>query len=139
MRVTKGPGLDYAQSYAVLREYLRLEGGDLDRYLPPMEEKPTRAHIRGVQEALNDIMSTIADWPNDKVRALAAKLQSEFGIDLAKLFHATSAKARRVLKRGAIRTDTEFYLLRSWVDQSGEPDSDRDEAWKLLDAYEFRG
>jgi len=80
-------------------------------------EKTSLSNARkGLEMAINDCVEKSADWSAEKVAAADAELQSQGLISLTEVRQSFSKKYLRVLKRGSIQSEQEFYLIKSIVD-----------------------
>lgn len=101
--------------------------------------------LSGFEQAVNDHMSAFADMAPDSV-AYAAGLRAYYrertGRELLSDFPPPTGKLKAIVKRGKIRNDTEFYLVKECVD--GLEDNPKTAAMgrdlrALLGAYETGG
>ncbi len=85
--------------------------------------------------AINDVVEFASDWPVSEVTACDREL-SHLGLPtLSQVRVRFSKLVQRVVRRGQIKSDDEFYALRNAVEQQG---ADSAALWSLLDAYEAR-
>lgn len=91
---------------------------------------------RGLAMAIGDVVEFVGDWPAANVAKCDSEL-SQNGLPTLTQVQARFSKAvQRVVRRGRIRDDEEFYALRNAVEQKGV---DAEILWRLLRAYETRG
>jgi hypothetical protein len=94
--------------------------------------------LEGVRQAANDTVETMRDWPPSAVSVLDAALLEAKIVTASEMRRRFSASLRHVLKRGKIRTETEYHLVKSIVvdldSQAVEEGRARLEA--MLAAYE---
>ncbi|WP_267388622.1 hypothetical protein [Sphingomonas sp. GC_Shp_3] len=87
----------------------------------------------GLGMAISDVVEFTSDWPATKVAACDNEF-SQFGLPTLSEVRARFSKlVQRVVRRGHIKSDDEFYALRNAVEQQG---ADAVSLWPLLDAYE---
>lgn len=80
-------------------------------------EKTSMSNARkGLEMAINDCVEKSGDWSAERVAAADAELQSQGLISLTEVRQSFSKKYLRVLKRGSIQSEQEFYLIKSIVD-----------------------
>jgi hypothetical protein len=89
----------------------------------------------GLGMAIGDVVEFTSDWPASDVEACNREL-SEMGLPtLTEVQTRFSKLVQRVIRRGRIKSDEEFYALRNAVEQR---DADTPALWPLLDAYEAK-
>lgn len=89
----------------------------------------------GLGMAISDVVEFASDWPVSEVTACDREL-SQLGLPtLSQVRVRFSKLVQRVVRRGQIKSDDEFYALRNAVEQQG---ADSAALWSLLDAYEAR-
>lgn len=89
----------------------------------------------GLGMAIGDVVEFASDWPVSEVTACDREL-SQLGLPTLSQVRARFSKlVQRVVRRGQIKSDDEFYALRNAVEQQG---ADTASLWSLLDAYEAR-
>ena len=80
-------------------------------------EKESMAKARkGLSLAINDCLEDTAEWPLDAVREFDRILEQDGAATLTELRMKHSGKYRSVLKRGKIRSEVEYYLIKGIVD-----------------------
>lgn len=104
-------------------------------------EKSSRANAKkGLQMAINDIAEMTADWRPDQVAAADSKFAAAGTLTLSEVRNRYSKKYLQILKRGVIRSENEYYLLKGVVDggsiEPGATESQQMEA--MLHDYEER-
>jgi len=73
------------------------------------------------------------DWPRDRMADLDRRLR-DAGLPTLSDIRARFGKALdRICRRGAIRNEDEFYLVRNAADLPGEHQAT---LWNLIEAYE---
>jgi hypothetical protein len=94
--------------------------------------------LAGLRQAVNDIVEQTRDWPAGARAALDEGLNVARIITLSEVVRRYASSYKRILKRGTIRNDTEYYLVNGIVvDQaSGISDEERAQLQGLVDAYE---
>ena len=73
--------------------------------------------IRGMRMAFNDTLDMAKDLSYAQKEELNAILREKFGTDLNEQNNKNYKKIKRVLQRGKIKTDEEFYLLKERIDE----------------------
>jgi hypothetical protein len=75
-------------------------------------EQQSRSRARlGLGMAINDILEQSWGFPPNKVAEVDAKFGSKGVLQLSELRRRYSRRFRGILKRGAIRNETEYYLV----------------------------
>ena len=83
--------------------------------------------------AVGDFVEMTQHWPESAVAAMDVAL-SEESLPALSVVRARFSKAiQRVVRRGIIKDDTEFFALRNAADMLGE---DASILWPLIESYE---
>ncbi|HET7576922.1 MAG TPA: hypothetical protein VFK19_10230 [Sphingomicrobium sp.] len=85
--------------------------------------------------AINDTIEATERWPADKVEAIDDLLEREGLPSLTEMRLRFSKVIRRVVARGSIKNDVEYYAVRNAAELA---DDGQEALWKLLAAYEKR-
>jgi hypothetical protein len=89
----------------------------------------------GLGMAIGDVVEFTSDWLASDVTACDHELL-RLGLPTLSQVRVTFSKlVQRVVRRGQIKSDDEFYALRNAVEQQ---DANSASLWSLLDAYEAR-
>ncbi len=118
---------------------------DLER-LPPeqrpiaclevLEKMSRKKAVTGLRQAINDCVERSSRFNHTEVTNLDAELSTRGIITLSELRRRYSKGYAKIMKRGRINNDVEYYLLRNVLDDSTEKTPDeRDLLQKLLSAY----
>ena len=83
--------------------------------------------------AIGDTIEATDGWPRNRVAAIDADLSIEGLPSLSTMRLQHSKVVRRVIARGSIKNDVEYYAVRNSVEMSAEGQG---ALWKLLSAYE---
>jgi len=75
---------------------------------------PAKAR-RGLRMAIDDCIEATSTWPPDEVSKCDIALRAQGIMSLSELRQRYSSRVRNVLKRGQIKTDVEYYMLRGIV------------------------
>jgi len=94
--------------------------------------------LEGLRMATNDILEELSRIPSAQVESLDEAFLRAGLVSLSELRRRYSSSFKRIVKRGRIQDDTEYYLLKGVVvDQSNDIDAtERALLQRLLDAYE---
>lgn len=98
------------------------------------KEAPAKARS-GLGMAIGDVVELTDDWTISDVTTCDDELSKMDLPTLSEMRARFSKVILRVVRRGAIKNNDEFYALRNAVDQRG---ADTERLWSLLDAYEAR-
>ena len=94
---------------------------------------------KGVQMAIDDFVEMTSEWSAERVIAADAKFAASGIVTLTEIRRNYSKTFARILKRGVVRTETEYYLLRGVLDGSAlENGSERQQLEGLLAAFEAK-
>jgi hypothetical protein len=92
----------------------------------------------GLRQAANDTIEETSSW-NTEARAIADEGFRVAGVvTVSEITRRYSASYKRIVKRGFIRNDTEYYVINAiLVNQgSGIPDDERASLQRIAEAYE---
>lgn len=108
-------------------------------FLKNLEQKSMSNAKKGVQMAIDDFVEMTSEWSAERVIAADAKFAASGIVTLTEIRRNYSKTFARILKRGVVRTETEYYLLRGVLDGSAlEVGSERQQLEGLLAAYEAK-
>jgi hypothetical protein len=96
---------------------------------------PARARD-GLAMAIGDIIEMSENFSAGQVAAIDAALAAEGIITLSDLRARFWSRVRRLLERGAIRGERDYYALRNVVEAL--PEEEQSRAWQMLAAFEER-
>ena len=69
--------------------------------------------LSGLKQAINDVLESVPDY-TPEFRAMADESLASVGaLTLTQLWHRRSAQFNRILRRGELRNDIEYYLVSS--------------------------
>lgn len=110
-------------------------------FLARIEKTSVADAKRGLQMAINDVVEATTTWTPEQVAQADAKFAAEGTFTLSELRRRYSKKYMQILKRGVIRNETEYYLVKGIIDGGGiEPGAtEGPQLQAMLDAYEARG
>lgn len=93
---------------------------------------------RGLQMAINDIVEDTSGWRPERVAQADVRLAEAGTYTLSEVRRRYSKKYLQILKRGTIRNETEYYLLKGILDGGGiEPGAtEADQIQAMLIAFE---
>ena len=89
---------------------------------------------KGLGLALGDIIEDLSKLDPRQVRTLDAALQSESIITLSEVRARFWTRIRRILERGVVRGESDYYALRNAVEAL--PTEEQAAGWGILAAYE---
>lgn len=87
--------------------------------------------IRGMRMAFNDTLDMAKDLSYAQKEELNAILREKLGTDLNEQNNKNYKKIKRVIQRGKIKTDEEYYLLKERIDEIYDDKSKREEVEEL--------
>lgn len=139
------PELEYAQMKDFLsffaEQYLKV--GDLAPDKRPMavgealEKKSMKRAFQGLLQAINDCVEMSAHFAPAEVEKFDTELRSCGIVTLSELRRRYSKNYAKVIKRGHIRDETEYYLLRNVQNDPTEKTPEELELLeKLISVYE---
>jgi len=94
--------------------------------------------LAGTRQAVNDIVEQTLRLRPEEVRGFNAALEAEGLPTLSRLRRRYSSRYQRILRRGKIGSETEYYLAKGLVDDlsSGISLEERDQLVIMMEAYE---
>ncbi len=94
--------------------------------------------LEGLKQAINDTVEDLGDKPVEFLSQMDAALRESQIITFSEVRRRYAASYRRIVKRGHIKTETEYYLVRGILsDFSGlASDSERTALEAMLASYE---
>jgi hypothetical protein len=95
---------------------------------------PARARA-GLAMAIGDIMEGNLPWRPERVAALDSELQDQGLPTFSAIQREFGKGIEAIMKRGRIRSEPEYHLVRNAAEVPGMPEED---LWKLLEDYEAR-
>lgn len=105
-----------------------------------VEEIGRSKALDGLRQATNDTIEDTARLSAAELAELDGKCESAGVVTISEIRRRYSASFRRIVKRGSIRNDTEYYLVNAIVVDltSDVSDEERQTLQALLDRYEAR-
>ncbi|WP_076858077.1 hypothetical protein [Bradyrhizobium mercantei] len=105
--------------------------------LEAMEKRSPRMAFHGLRQAINDCVERSSSFDPAEVANLDAELISRGIITLSELRRRYSRGYAKILRRGRIKNETEFYLLQNVINDPTEKSPDELKLLaKLLSDYE---
>ena len=108
---------------------------------PAPADAPSRELVAGMRQGLDDLLTMASHLSGAQLRALASELRTRHGIEFDSLQQRRLRRLAAIRERGRITSDTQWYLVRSRLDEISGLDTHTDECdalQRLADAYEFR-
>ena len=96
--------------------------------------------LDGLRQATNDIIEELSDRPIAGIAVLDEALRARGILTASEVRRRYASSYKRIVTRGSVRDDTEYYLLNGIVVDlgNGMPDDERAVLQRLLDVYEAR-
>lgn len=95
-------------------------------------ESPAKAR-QGLAMAIGDIIEDTDNWRPERIAAVNESLAQDGHMTLSDMQLLFSKIIKRVVRRGSIRTEVEYYAVRNAAEMGSKVDQD---LWPLLSAYE---
>jgi hypothetical protein len=140
------PELDYAS----LKSFIAFFA---DRYLsvgnlPPdqrplavleaLEKKSPRKALTGLRQAINDCVEASFDFNQAELEGLDSELRDRGIVTLSELRRRYSKDYAKIIKRGRIGNDSEFYLVQNVLnDRTKKTSEEYEMLTKLIENYEM--
>jgi hypothetical protein len=88
-------------------------------FLKKIEKTSLANAKKGLQMAVNDTVEATANWTPEAVAAADARFADAGTFTLSEVRRRYSKKYLQIFKRGVIRSETEYYLLKGVRDSGG--------------------
>lgn len=134
-------GMQNESEYAELKEflsfyaerYLNMKGLPADKHpiasLESLANRSLRMALDGLHQAINDCVEMSLHFDHEEVDEFDAQLRSRGIVTLSELRRRYSRSYAKILRRGQIRSETEYHLARSVLN---DPTEKTPEEIKLL-------
>ena len=121
-------GLEYAKMKDFLsfyaERYLKVEGLPPEKQpvasLEALEKKSMKMALNGLRQAINDCVEMSFHFDHAEVEKLDSQLRSRGIVTLSELRRRYSKGYAKIVKRGQIKNETEYYLVRNVLDDPTE-------------------
>ncbi|MHA6890517.1 hypothetical protein [Ralstonia pseudosolanacearum] len=101
------------------------------KFLENIERKSISNAKKGLQMAVNDVIEMTADWSPQQVNEADERFSSHGTFTLSEVRRRYSKTYLQIVRRGSIKSEVEYYLLKGVVD-NGEINLDSEEGRKLI-------
>jgi predicted ATPase len=123
---------DFLSFYA--ERYLKAKGLPPDKQpiasLEALEKKSMKMALNGLRQAINDCVEMSLHFDHKEVEKLDSELRSRGIVTLSELRRRYSKSYAKITKRGQIKNETEYYLVRNVLH---DPTEKAPEVRKLLE------
>jgi hypothetical protein len=94
--------------------------------------------LAGLRQAVNDTVEETSNWSAEARTILDAMLRNAGIMTLSEIARRYAARYKRILKRGTIKNETEYYLINGVLTDQGSamPDEERRRLQDLVDDYD---
>ncbi|WP_231734434.1 hypothetical protein [Noviluteimonas gilva] len=144
------PAEDKEREYAELSAFINLWSTEVWKVDPASESHPAHVGPRirarfgltqalaGARQGVNDILEGVCDIPLEGIREIDAHLRNAGVLTLTELRRRYAARYKAILKRGALRNETDYYLVKGILDDADSPidEEERDRLGRMLIAFE---
>ena len=137
--------LDYAKMKDFLSfyagRYLKADGLPPEKQpiasLEALEKKSMKMALNGLRQAINDCVEMSLHFDHAEVEELDSQLRSSGIVTLSELRRRYSKSYAKIMKRGQIKNETEYYLVRNVLhDPTEKAPEERKLLEKLISDYE---
>jgi hypothetical protein len=105
--------------------------------LEAFEKVSVKKANAGLRMAINDCMEMAGDFGNAEVESLDSELRSHGIVTLSELRRRYSKGYAKIIKRGVIRNESEYYLIQNVLNDRSEKSGEEYECLeKLIAGYE---
>lgn len=121
--------------------YLKADGLPPDKQpmasLEALEKKSMKMAFNGLRQAINDCVEASLHFDHAEVEKLDSQLRSRGIITLSELRRQYSKSYAKIVKRGQIKNDAEYHLIRNVLyDPTEKAPQERQLLQGLISAYE---
>jgi hypothetical protein len=127
------------QDYERMRAWMAVVGSEVFPGSNAVQEldriaakSPANAR-KGLAMAIGDLVDFTSDWMTERATVLDADLRAKGLPTLAEIRAVFSRDIQRIVRRGQIRNEVEYYAIKNAADFPG---GDQERLWDLLEAYE---
>jgi hypothetical protein len=107
-------------------------------HLLAQREKRSMADARrAVRETAADVVSNLAGESAQKLAEFSSRLAAANAPSIASVRAMVSKKLGAAIKRGKLKNEEEFYLVKDLLDSPSLPDDERRKLEMMLDTFEF--
>jgi hypothetical protein len=127
----------FLRFYLLVRKHTDLSL--FDKGVAEIEEKFGKGKaLIGLRQAVNDVIEELANADEEAVSVLDLALSERGLVSISELRRRYSSRYKRLLKRGTIKDDTEFYLASGIASDlaSQVSDEERSQLQLMIEAYE---
>ncbi len=137
--------LEYAKMKGFLsfyaERYLKVEGLSPDKQpiasLEALEKKSMKMAFNGLRQTINDCVEMSLHFDHAEVESLDSELRKRGIVTLSELRRRYSKSYAKIVKRGQIKNETEYYLVRNVLyDPTEKSPEERKLLEKLISDYE---
>ena len=128
-------------AFYVERYHLNLETLPPEKWpiasLEALEKKGMKTALKGLRQAINDCVERSFHFDHAEVETLDSELRKRGVITLSELRRRYSKSYAKIMERGQIKNETEYYLLRNVLFDPTEKTSDERKLLRgLISDYE---
>jgi hypothetical protein len=116
---------------SVVPEELRPEA-----FLNKLEKTSPKAAEKSLRLALQDCMSLASSWSREQLKQVDRDFERAGVVTITALLPVFSKEYSKILKRGRISSDIEYFLLKGLYDDGVVPQDAIERVSKLLETYE---
>jgi hypothetical protein len=109
---------------------------DPEKVMLELEAHSMTIAKKGLRQALADVVEMYVHHSDDAVRELDKRLRESRIITITELRVKYSKRLAKILKSGAPKNETDYYLLRSVADSDALDLAQRNEIWAMLSNFE---
>ena len=124
-----------------VERYFRVEGLPPEKHpiasLEALEKMSMKKAFKGLRQSINDCVEMSSRFDHAEVEKLDSQLRGRGMVTLSELRRRYSKGYAKIMKRGQIKNETEYYLLRNVLDDPHENASEERELLeKIITDYE---
>lgn len=101
-----------------------------------------RGDLRGLRMAHNDLVASLEAASAAEKRDIGVLLQERAGVSVTTLLQRRFQMIERILARGRLTSEEQYYLVREYVELAEHDSSKADEVirlWQMMHTFEERG
>jgi hypothetical protein len=101
------------------------------------EKQSPAAGRQSVRLGVSDALADVKNAPAEKVAVFSERLAAANAPSIASARAMMSKKLALAIKRGVLKSEEEFYLVKDLLDSPSLPDDERRKLEIMLDTFEF--
>jgi hypothetical protein len=113
------------------------EENSIEKFINALEEKNSKTAVKGIKIGISDLLAMTSQMQSAEIRKIDDFLASEGSPTLTVMRARHWKKYRSILKRDRIKSDEEYFIIKSICEDTEEGTQvERDAMLAMISAYE---